>query len=214
MGSDWAWEFAGFSGWHIDGDSVRGGVSSRGGVRSGGDGEANHSPLEDHRYHASHEASLQTSDDQRELTASRSRVGTSDGSSPPTAHLEHAPSFTLLSADSCDLFLESIGLPILDESLHRVDDEDFEALPDWSDVEDDPEYNEFVEEQFRWSATNSSCSSNPSMQELPIAFPKLCVPSSYFNTATRTSGDVTELGSVASQLEDGSREDMHVTGKA
>jgi hypothetical protein len=61
-----------------------------------------------------------------------------DSSVAPAAHMERAPSFTNRSTDSCDDFLESIGLPT--HACPTISDEEFEALPDWSDVEDDSDF--------------------------------------------------------------------------
>jgi hypothetical protein len=101
----------------------------------------------------------------------------------PTAHAERAPSFTTRSIDSCDLFLESIGLPIFPENHSTTSDEDLDGLPNWSDVEDDPEYNQFEERSFHWSDTNSSCSFRNSLRmrapslpilQMPTGFPNCC----------------------------------------
>lgn len=48
------------------------------------------------------------------------------------------------TVDSCDLFLESIGLTSAPSPRQGLSDSDFDALPNWSDVEDDPDYNEPV----------------------------------------------------------------------
>ncbi|CAN9086512.1 unnamed protein product [Alternaria alternata] len=63
----------------------------------------------------------------------------------PQAHMDRTPSFTRRSFDSCDFFLESIGLLVAKDDHETIGDEDFDNLPDWSDVEDDPEYNVFFE---------------------------------------------------------------------
>lgn len=77
----------------------------------------------------------------------------------PQAHMDRTPSFTRRSFDSCDLFLESIGLLVAKNDHETIGDEDFDNLPDWSDVEDDPEYNVFFEElEYQWS--ESAASSN------------------------------------------------------
>jgi hypothetical protein len=77
----------------------------------------------------------------------------------PQAHMDRTPSFTRRSFDSCDLFLESIGLLVAKDDHETIGDEDFDNLPDWSDVEDDPEYNVFFEKpEYQWS--ESAASSN------------------------------------------------------
>jgi hypothetical protein len=77
----------------------------------------------------------------------------------PQAHMDRTPSFTRRSFDSCDLFLESIGLLVAKDDHGTIGDEDFDNLPDWSDVEDDPEYNMFFEKpEYQWS--ESAASSN------------------------------------------------------
>jgi len=87
-----------------------------------------------------------------------------------TGHSQRPSSITRQSFDSCDLFLESIGLPVHETSFPRMSDEQFEALPDWTDVENDTEYNEFEGRPFHWSRTNSLCSSRASM-EADLVFP-------------------------------------------
>jgi hypothetical protein len=99
----------------------------------------------------------------------------------PTAHMERAPSFTQRSVDSCDLFLESIGLPILPDDLPATSDEDLEDLPNWSDVEDDPEYNQFEERSFHRSDTNSSYSSRNSLRMGAPPLPIFQMPSGFTN---------------------------------
>ncbi|KAB2111582.1 hypothetical protein AG0111_0g1025 [Alternaria gaisen] len=75
----------------------------------------------------------------------------------PQAHMDRAPSFTRRSFDSCDLFLESIGLLVAKDDHETIVDEDFDNLPDWSDVEDDPEYNVFFEKpEYQWSENAAS----------------------------------------------------------
>ncbi|KAF1833381.1 hypothetical protein BDW02DRAFT_483676, partial [Decorospora gaudefroyi] len=74
------------------------------------------------------------------------------------AHYERTPSFTRRSFDSCDLFLQSIDLPAPAQNHEGMTDAEFEALPDWSDVEDDPEYNYSMKSSFCWSNTASSWS--------------------------------------------------------
>lgn len=91
------------------------------------------------------------------------------------ADMERAPSFTGRSADSCDLFLESIGLSIHPDGDPRTDHEDTDAfdmdnLPNWSDVEDDPEYNQFEEWSFHWTDTDSSHSSRESCTSSPALY--------------------------------------------
>lgn len=77
----------------------------------------------------------------------------------PQAHMDRTPSFTRRSFDSCDLFLESIGLLVAKDDHGTIGDEDFDNLPDWSDVENDPEYNVFFEKpEYQWS--DSAASSN------------------------------------------------------
>ncbi|CAN9213320.1 unnamed protein product [Alternaria alternata] len=77
----------------------------------------------------------------------------------PQAHMHRTPSFTRRSFDSCDFFLESIGLLVAKDDHETIGDEDFDNLPDWSDVEDDPEYNVFFEKpEYQWS--ESAASSN------------------------------------------------------
>jgi hypothetical protein len=56
----------------------------------------------------------------------------------PAAHMERVSSFANRSTDSCDDFLESIGLAA--HACPTMSDEEFEALLDWSDVEDDPDF--------------------------------------------------------------------------
>ncbi|KAI4944980.1 hypothetical protein J4E91_008325 [Alternaria rosae] len=91
------------------------------------------------------------------------------------ADMKGAPSFTGRSADSCDLFLESIGLSIHPDGDPRADHEDMDAfdmdnLPNWSDVEDDPEYNQFEERSFHWTDTDSSHSSRESCTSSPALY--------------------------------------------
>ncbi|KAF1939404.1 hypothetical protein EJ02DRAFT_257943 [Clathrospora elynae] len=66
----------------------------------------------------------------------------------------------------------------------RLSDEEFDALPDWSDVEDDPEYNDVEKKCFRWSTTASSCSSKASMEQPQLMFPVVYVPSNYSGIST------------------------------
>jgi hypothetical protein len=47
-----------------------------------------------------------------------------------------------------------------------MSDEEFDNLPDWSDVEDDAEYNMVEERSFCWSDTARSCSSR-SLEDMP-----------------------------------------------
>jgi hypothetical protein len=56
----------------------------------------------------------------------------------PHAHMERTPSFTKRTIDSCDVFLESIGLAGAEKDDRTMSDEEFDNLPNWSDVEDDP----------------------------------------------------------------------------
>jgi hypothetical protein len=76
----------------------------------------------------------------------------------PTIHTKRRPCFTRRSIDSADLFLWSIGIRISGVNHTRMSDEEFANLPDWSDVEDDPEYNMVEERLFCWSDAASSCS--------------------------------------------------------
>ena len=114
------------------------------------------------------------------------------------ADMERAPSFTTRSADSCDLFLVSIGLSIHPDSDPRtdhndmdMDDFDMDDLPNWSDVEDDPEYNQFEERSFHWTDTDSSHSSRKSMRMADTSSPAFYMPAVGVETiAPNTHGDV------------------------
>jgi len=112
------------------------------------------------------------------------------------ADMERAPSFTTRSADSCDLFLESIGLSVHPDSIPRTDhqdtdDFDMENLPNWSDVEDDPEYNQFEEQSFHWTDTESSHSSRKSMRMADASSPAFYMPAVDVETvAPNMYGDV------------------------
>jgi hypothetical protein len=77
----------------------------------------------------------------------------------PTRHAKRTPSFTRRSIDSADVFLWSIGIRIPGAKFTRMSDEEFDKLPDWSDVEDDPEYDTVEKRSYCWSSTASSCSS-------------------------------------------------------
>ncbi|EFQ90816.1 hypothetical protein P3342_007226 [Pyrenophora teres f. teres] len=84
-------------------------------------------------------------------------------------------SFSQQSVDSCDLFLQSIGLPTHETSFSIMSDEEFEALPDWADVEEEAEYNVLLERHYHWSNTNSAYSSRASI-EADFVFPTISVP--------------------------------------
>jgi hypothetical protein len=81
-------------------------------------------------------------------------------------HPKKTHSFTRRSIDSADVFLWSIGIRIPGAKFTRMSDEEFDNLPDWSDVEDDPEYDTVEKRSCCWSSTASSCSSK-SMEDIP-----------------------------------------------
>lgn len=69
------------------------------------------------------------------------------------------PSPTEESDDSYQSFLRYIDVSDDDTSCPMMSKEEFDALPDWSDVEDDPLYNTpFPKQRFAWSSTASSAS--------------------------------------------------------
>ena len=112
------------------------------------------------------------------------------------ADIERALSFTTRSADSCDLFLVSIGLSMHPDSDPRtdhddIDDFDMDDLPNWSDVENDPEYNQFEERSFHWTDTGSSHSSRKSMRMADTSSPAFYMPAVDVDTvAPDIHGDV------------------------
>lgn len=75
--------------------------------------------------------------------------------------------------------------PVQDASNTAMSDEEFEALPDWSDVEDDPHYNQFEEESFCWSSTARSCPSIDSGAVFEMVYPAVHVPSGVSAVVTR-----------------------------
>jgi hypothetical protein len=141
-------------------------------------------------------SSLDRASDQHR-TPAEIEMGTARGDNSvawEAAGMESAPSFTRRSADSCDLFLKSIGLPIHEDSNPRtdnkyLDDFDMDDLPDWSDVEDDPEYNQFEERSFHWTDTDSSHSSRISIMA-DTSWPTFSMPSVFVHTdASNTHGN-------------------------
>ncbi|KAL1799404.1 hypothetical protein ACET3X_003441 [Alternaria dauci] len=106
--------------------------------------------------------------------------------SRPQAHMDRAPSFTKRSFDSCDVFLESIGLRVAKDDHGTMSDEDFDNLPDWSDVEDDPEYNVIIKgPEYQASeyseVEEQSYTRNPSSVEgvQDFIFPVVYLPSGF-----------------------------------
>ncbi|KAA8621873.1 hypothetical protein A1F94_008016 [Pyrenophora tritici-repentis] len=91
------------------------------------------------------------------------------------------------SVDSCDLFLQSISFPIHETSFSMMSDEEFEALPDWSDVEEEDEYNVYLERYHHWSNTNSAYSSRLSM-EADFVFPTISVPPGFSAAVLMNTG--------------------------
>ena len=64
-------------------------------------------------------------------------------------------------------------------------------LPNWSDVEDDPEYNQFEEQSFHWTDTESSHSSRKSMRMADASSPAFYMPAVDVETvAPNMYGDV------------------------
>lgn len=87
------------------------------------------------------------------------------------------------SAVFCGLF---VGIPEQAEfhlPYSAMSDEEFAALPDWSDVEDDPEYNVCDDEPFCWSSTASSHSSLDAEVSIQIVYPAVHVPTGYTEAA-------------------------------
>ncbi|KAF1849539.1 uncharacterized protein K460DRAFT_365426 [Cucurbitaria berberidis CBS 394.84] len=90
--------------------------------------------------------------------------------------LTAAPSLTEQSNDSHESFLRYIETPNAEIAIPFVSEEDFDALPDWSEVEDEAEYNTcFIKQPFLWSPTASSSS----IHLLTMASPAVHIPSGY-----------------------------------
>ena len=137
---------------------------------------------------------LNTSDSMRRLSTpsiSNARKTLGDARNAgisASGRLERTLSFTQESVDSCDLFLKSIGLPVPETTFPMMSDEEFEALPNWSDVENDTEYNEVEERSSHWSNSDSSYSSRASM-DADFVFPRVWVPSGYPEMVTTNTRD-------------------------
>jgi hypothetical protein len=171
--------------------SVAGGfagpVNHNGFVTSHSHGDSVGVKVDDHNRPLQPPSLDRTSDQHRiPAEADMSTVRADNSVAWEAARMESAPSFTRRSADSCDLFLKSIGLPIHEDSNPRTDNEylddfDMDDLPDWSDVEDDPEYNQFEERSFHWTDTDSSHSSRISIMA-DMSWPAFFMPSVFVHT--------------------------------
>jgi hypothetical protein len=83
-------------------------------------------------------------------------------------HFERTRSPKRRSVDDADLW------PLADASHAVMSEEEFAELPDYSDVEDDPEHNTVVKRSLRWSAmagSHSSVSSGESQTQAPAPAP-------------------------------------------
>jgi hypothetical protein len=85
-------------------------------------------------------------------------AGIEDGAFPTghgfhqsTVYTKRAPAFTKRSADSCDIFLESIGLPVPKEDYRTIPNKEFDNPPNWSHVKDDAGYDVFGKRQIQRS---------------------------------------------------------------
>ena len=89
---------------------------------------------------------------------------------PHSAWPAVSSSFTEQTSDSYGSFLRYIGTADIESSSPTMSEEQFDALPDWSDVEDDPEYDTFfVKQPVSWSSTASSSASDPVINEDSMA---------------------------------------------
>ena len=76
---------------------------------------------------------------------------TGHGFHRPTVYTKCAPALTKRSADSCNIFLECIGLPVPKEDYRTITNKEVDNLPNWSDAEDDPGYDVFEKRQIQRS---------------------------------------------------------------
>ncbi|CAO2651745.1 Nn.00g000280.m01.CDS01 [Neocucurbitaria sp. VM-36] len=115
---------------------------------------------------------------------------------PAPNALSALSSLTNDPSDSYESFMRYIEPSNTDGSRPTISDEEFDALPDWSDVEDDPEYNaSIIKQRFAWSSTASSSSTPDGVVEgNNMVFPAVYIPSGYpAATTARVDGEVVAL---------------------